>query len=156
MRKKHNLERVLEEGDRLFRTQGYHATGVDEILKNTEFPRSSFYYHFNSKEGFGIRTLAFYGGNMYRLMLGFFQDTSVKSPLQRIKNYFFAIADYNVEVGFASCCLIHQLSVEVGSHKNPFKSKRVLNLPNGKGPWLRASRKGRNWMKFAMILLPIY
>lgn len=115
MGKKHDLEKVLEEGDRLFRCQGYHNTGVEEILSNTDFPRSSFYYHFKSKEGYGIKTVAYYGEKILALMDHHYNDPKVESPLQRLKNHFFYIADYAIEDKFASLCLVQRFSMDVGS-----------------------------------------
>ncbi|MEL6675570.1 MAG: hypothetical protein AAFR61_25405 [Bacteroidota bacterium] len=40
---KHDLKKVLEIGEGLFRTQGYFHTGTEEILEKAAFPRSSFY-----------------------------------------------------------------------------------------------------------------
>ncbi|MCB0630372.1 MAG: TetR/AcrR family transcriptional regulator [Saprospiraceae bacterium] len=118
MNQKHDLEKVLAEGDMLFRQQGYHNTGVEEILNKTEFPRSSFYYHFKSKEGFAVRVLEYYVDGLVALMNSKFNDPSVSSSLQRLKNYFYLIADMNVNSEFNFCCNIQRFSIEEGSAPN--------------------------------------
>ncbi|MBX2877690.1 MAG: TetR/AcrR family transcriptional regulator [Saprospiraceae bacterium] len=118
MGKRHDLEKVLQVGDLLFRQQGYHDTGVEEILSKTDFPRSSFYYHFKSKEGFGERALEYYSNNLLQYMRGIFSDTKEESPLQRLKNYFFSIIDHFEREEFGSCCLIQRYAIEVGSEPN--------------------------------------
>ncbi|PHN03480.1 TetR/AcrR family transcriptional regulator [Flavilitoribacter nigricans] len=115
MGQRHDLSRVLQVGELLFRRQGYHHTGVEEILSKTDFPRSSFYYHFKSKEGFGKAALEYYSENILAMMRKCFQDPSEESYLQRLQNYFYMIADYNVSNSFNSCCLIQRMAIEEGS-----------------------------------------
>ncbi len=52
---KHDINTVIETGQELFRTQGYFNTGTEEILKSSGYPRSSFYYHFKSKDDLYIQ-----------------------------------------------------------------------------------------------------
>ena len=71
--KKHDKDYVIKIGEELFKTQGYHNTGTEDILKKSEYPRSSFYYTFKSKEGFAIQVLENYGTNaaqFYQSVLG--------------------------------------------------------------------------------------
>lgn len=39
-------EKALETAERLFRTQGYAATGLSQILEESAAPKGSFYHHF--------------------------------------------------------------------------------------------------------------
>lgn len=44
-------EAILDTASRLFFTQGYHATGLSQIIKDSESPKGSLYYYFpNGKE----------------------------------------------------------------------------------------------------------
>jgi AcrR family transcriptional regulator len=42
--------RILETASRLFYEQGYHATGVNQIIAEAGVAKASFYHHFHSKE----------------------------------------------------------------------------------------------------------
>ena len=44
---------LLDRGVSLFTAQGYHATGIQEIVDRTGIPKGSFYNYFKSKEDFG-------------------------------------------------------------------------------------------------------
>lgn len=44
--KKNNREIILDTASRLFFTQGYHATGLSQIIKESEAPKGSLYYYF--------------------------------------------------------------------------------------------------------------
>lgn len=44
--KKNSRETILDTASRLFFTQGYHATGLSQIVKESEAPKGSLYYYF--------------------------------------------------------------------------------------------------------------
>lgn len=50
-------ERILETADRLFYEQGYRATGINQIIKEAEVAKASFYQYFPSKEDLCIEYL---------------------------------------------------------------------------------------------------
>ena len=52
-KKEFNRESLLNEGVALFMGQGYHGTGLQEILDAVNVPKGSFYNYFDSKEDFG-------------------------------------------------------------------------------------------------------
>lgn len=113
-KKKHNNEHILAIGDKLFRSQGYHNTGTEEILQKAEYPRSSFYYHFKNKEGFGVKTIEYYGGNLKDMLSNILTDVDIDSPIERLRQYFFTISKYADFSEYGSCCLIQRFSIEVG------------------------------------------
>jgi TetR/AcrR family transcriptional repressor of lmrAB and yxaGH operons len=44
---KHNArEAIVDTASRLFFTQGYHATGLNQIIKDSDSPKGSLYYYF--------------------------------------------------------------------------------------------------------------
>ncbi|WP_151733958.1 TetR/AcrR family transcriptional regulator ['Paenibacillus yunnanensis' Narsing Rao et al. 2020] len=47
MSNKHNArEAIVDSASRLFFTQGYHATGLNQIIKDSDSPKGSLYYYF--------------------------------------------------------------------------------------------------------------
>lgn len=44
--KPNNREAILDTASRLFFTQGYHATGLNQIIKDSDSPKGSLYYYF--------------------------------------------------------------------------------------------------------------
>ncbi|WP_042347473.1 TetR/AcrR family transcriptional regulator [Bacillus massiliigorillae] len=56
--KRDSRESILEAASRLFNLQGYHATGLNQILKESGAPKGSLYYHFpNGKEQLAIEAV---------------------------------------------------------------------------------------------------
>ncbi|GKU25251.1 TetR/AcrR family transcriptional regulator [Clostridium folliculivorans] len=52
--------KFIETSCRLFEMKGYHATGLNEILKESGAPKGSFYYHFpNGKEELALESIKF-------------------------------------------------------------------------------------------------
>ncbi|ABW31761.1 TetR/AcrR family transcriptional regulator [Acaryochloris marina] len=56
-RNEHIREQLLDQGLKLFLTQGYHGTGIKEILDQINVPKGSFYNYFESKEQFGAEVI---------------------------------------------------------------------------------------------------
>jgi TetR/AcrR family transcriptional repressor of nem operon len=55
--KRQTRERILRVAGRLFRKQGYAATGVDAVMASAELTAAAFYSHFRSKEELLAATL---------------------------------------------------------------------------------------------------
>ena len=51
-KKQTNKENLLSQGVTLLMQQGYHGTGLKEILDAVQIPKGSFYNYFGSKENF--------------------------------------------------------------------------------------------------------
>jgi AcrR family transcriptional regulator len=61
--------RALEGAERLFRLQGYAATGLTEILKVSGSPKGSFYFHFpQGKQQLASEVLEIYGNRVERAL----------------------------------------------------------------------------------------
>ncbi|WP_245699972.1 TetR/AcrR family transcriptional regulator [Paenibacillus glacialis] len=51
-KKSNSREMIVDTASRLFFTQGYHATGLNQIIKESDCPKGSLYYYFpEGKEG---------------------------------------------------------------------------------------------------------
>lgn len=56
--KSDSRENILEAATRLFNLQGYHATGLNQILRESGAPKGSLYYHFpKGKEQLAIEAV---------------------------------------------------------------------------------------------------
>ena len=119
--KKHNKLDVIKVGERLFRAKGYHNCGTEEILDEAQYPRSSFYYHFKSKEEFAAEVLEFYGDRVERFYREALSYKTMRSPLEKLRNFVEVMTDMAVRRGFKSECLIHKLSIETASLSEPLR-----------------------------------
>jgi len=55
--KQQTCERILQAAGRLFRKQGYAATGIDAVMSSARLTAGAFYSHFQSKEDLLAETL---------------------------------------------------------------------------------------------------
>ncbi|KMO85553.1 TetR family transcriptional regulator [Megasphaera cerevisiae DSM 20462] len=78
-------ERIIQTASDLFQTKGYHATGLNEIIKNSDSPKGSLYYYFpHGKEELGVAAVRF-AGNFIR--------QKIKNGLQRHTDPILAIQE---------------------------------------------------------------
>jgi TetR/AcrR family transcriptional regulator, lmrAB and yxaGH operons repressor len=56
--KESSKDKLIKTASRLFQLQGYHATGLNQITKESEAPKGSLYYHFpDGKEQLALEAL---------------------------------------------------------------------------------------------------
>ena len=64
-RRSDSREQAIATAERLFRTQGYAATGLTQVLEESGAPKGSFYFHFpGGKDEMAMAALLRYGGRV--------------------------------------------------------------------------------------------
>ena len=109
---KHDINTVIEAGQELFQSQGYFNTGTEEILEKSGYPRSSFYYHFKSKEGFASQVLENYGESAAAFYRDQLLGDATTEPLDRIWSFVEKMVDLAIERNFKTECLVQKFSIE--------------------------------------------
>ncbi|MEL6631812.1 MAG: TetR family transcriptional regulator C-terminal domain-containing protein [Bacteroidota bacterium] len=112
MRKRHSKEALIVSGMNLIRRQGYHHTGINDILKAAQIPKGSFYNFFESKEMFGEAVIRLYGDQQVAFLKGIL-DHKRESPLKRIETLYRTINQYHESEDFRHGCLLNNISIEV-------------------------------------------
>jgi len=109
---RHDINKVISVGQELFQSQGYFNTGTEEILEKSGYPRSSFYYHFKSKEGFASRVLEQYGDSAAEFYHSLLFDDKDRNPMERLQRLAETMTDMAIEREFKTECLVQKLSIE--------------------------------------------
>lgn len=112
MRRKHDIENILEKGHEIIRQKGYNKTGVEEIIKICNIPKGSFYNFFENKEDFGIKALNYYTEKQYKIVKEYLTNKRIK-PINRLKKLYNLMTDINKEENFAYGCLIGNMTQEM-------------------------------------------
>jgi len=120
MNVKHDKQAILEQGERILRKQGYHNTGINQILKECKIPKGSFYNFFNSKEEFGLEVLKLYGDNNLAMMAQFLEVLE-ESPLQRLKNFYQGFFQEGQAEGYQYGCLVNNFTLEIGGQNETLR-----------------------------------
>ncbi len=120
---------ILEAGADLVHRQGFHHTGLGEILRAAEVPKGSFYFYFRSKEDFGLALVDYHAEKIAaaaeRLMAA---DGS--SPLVRLRRFFRGMGEYFARHGHGRGCPIGNLAQEM-SDLSPLMRERVRGVLAG-------------------------
>lgn len=111
-RRGQNRDRLLEAGMGLFTSQGFHATGVQEIADAAGVPKGSFYNYFESKEQFAAEVLDRYQQRECR-SLAKHLGADLGSPVARLRAAFEAWIEDMRASGFTAGCLAGRLAQEL-------------------------------------------
>jgi len=104
-------QRLLDEGVAAFLQQGYHGTGLKEVLDRVSVPKGSFYNYFESKEAFAAAAIRHYAecfADKMQLALADAPD-----PITGLHRFFESLmADFEA-AGYVGGCLIANLGGEL-------------------------------------------
>lgn len=106
-------EKLLDQGVHMLMTQGYHGTGIKEILDIVQVPKGSFYNYFASKEAFAAEAITHYIEPFIQRLSRHLQDPQLDA-LSALKRYY---AELIIEVeqgGYKGGCLLGNLMGEIG------------------------------------------
>ena len=93
-------QRLIECAAELFWKNGYSATGISEILKQTGLPKGSFYFYFKSKDDLAIAVTEYY----QKILLEQFQNSSQENAWERfIEEIFNYLSGRTTGQTFAGC-----------------------------------------------------
>lgn len=108
-----NRESLLNQGVVLLMRQGYHGTGLKEILDAVQIPKGSFYNYFGSKENFAAEVIQHYI-EPFILQL----NTHLLNPdidaLSALQRYFNELITELEKAEFKGGCLLGNLMGEIG------------------------------------------
>ena len=112
-RKQIKREQLLDYGVQALMNQGYHGTGLKEVLDFVNIPKGSFYNYFDNKEQFAAEAVGHYIEPFIQRLTGHLQNPELDG-LGVLKRYY---AELIVEVELADYkggCLLGNLIGEVG------------------------------------------
>ena len=114
-------QQLIQQGMAMLLRQGYHDLGIAALLDATDIPKGSFYHHFESKEAFGLAVIDEYMKAVHAGLDATLGDPAVP-PLQRVRNFFGAVADSYKGEGYLGC-LLGGLGQELSGISEAFRRK---------------------------------
>lgn len=93
--------------------QGYHGTGLQEILDAVNIPKGSFYNYFGSKENFGAEVIQHYIDPFITQLAAHLQQSEIDA-LSAIQLYFTELIAELEKNQFKGGCLLGNLMGEIG------------------------------------------
>ncbi len=129
-----NRENLLNEGVALLMQQGYHGTGLKEILDAVKIPKGSFYNYFGSKENFAAEIISHYI-EPYLVQLNGYLDESEGNALAALNRYLQeGIAELE-RTKFKGGCLLGNLMGEVGDTSEICRNALQVSLNSYRDVW---------------------
>ncbi len=113
--------------------KSFHSVGLAEILSAVKLPKGSFYYHFESKEQFGVEMLRHYvvGATAWRTQ--FLLSTCPEpDPFLRLMSFFEGIVAKMLGNHGKCPCLISKLASELADYSEPMREI----LAQGNRQWI--------------------
>lgn len=107
-----NRERLLDEGVAILSTQGYHGTGLKQILDSVKIPKGSFYNYFESKDDYGAEVIRHYTDQVVAQCDAFIDEHDADG-LAALEKYLDAFIEKSRQNGFKEGCLLGNLGAEV-------------------------------------------
>ncbi|MFZ2726777.1 MAG: TetR family transcriptional regulator C-terminal domain-containing protein [Methylococcaceae bacterium] len=108
-----NKEKLLNQGVALLTAQGYHGTGLKEILDSVQIPKGSFYNYFGNKENFGAEVIQHYIQPFIIQVNTHLQNPELDA-LSALKCYFAELIIELERNQFKGGCLLGNLMGEIG------------------------------------------
>lgn len=111
--KRRKRKQLLDQGVNLLMLQGYHGTGLQEILDTVNVPKGSFYSYFSTKENFCAEVIAHYIQPFIEQL-----ETHLQNPeqdaLTGLQKYFAELITVVEQSHFKGGCLLGNLMGEIG------------------------------------------
>lgn len=106
-------EKLLSEGVALLMSQGYHGTGLQELVQSVGVPKGSFYNYFPSKEAFSAAVVKHYIDPFITQLDAHLQRKDVAADVA-LRAYFDELIAETERRGFKGGCLLGNLMGEIG------------------------------------------
>jgi len=113
---------LIEAGTQLILEKGYNNTGLDEILREANVHKGSFYHFFKSKEDFGLQVVAEYAA--FRLgSLDEQLNNAELRPLDRLRRFYELAGQRHQRLGYRKGCLFGNLGQEMADQSEVFRTR---------------------------------
>jgi len=143
MNQKHKREDIIAQGRELFRHQGFHNTGLSDILNECGIPKGTFYNYFNSKEEFAIEALKNYSGQIQRL-ISTYTNFKQFSAAKRLQRFYDQLITLNKNEGSDRGCLLMNFSSELSGHSSKIATviqEEFMNWVDALSPTIKEAQK---------------
>jgi TetR/AcrR family transcriptional repressor of nem operon len=107
-------KKLLAQGVLMLTNQGYHGTGLQDMLDKVKVPKGSFYAYFGSKEAFCVEVIQHYIEPVIQQLKGNLQDPTLNG-LTAINKHLDSLVSMYKTKQFMGGCLLGNLIGELGN-----------------------------------------
>ncbi|GDX84514.1 TetR family transcriptional regulator [Methylococcaceae bacterium] len=129
-----NRENLLNHGLVLLMQQGYHGTGLQEILGAVQIPKGSFYNYFGSKENFAAEIIGHYI-EPYLVQLQTYLNQDDGNAFVALERYLNESIVELEKTKFKGGCLLGNLTGEIGDTSDICRDALQIALGRYRDVW---------------------
>jgi TetR/AcrR family transcriptional repressor of nem operon len=134
--------RIVDRAKELFRVQGYFHTSPDQVMAAAQVSKSTFYYHFRSKEELGRAVLDAHERSYWtHRLLPTIGDTT-RPATERLRDWFSSTAEAFEERNHRGGCPFAILGLELADENESLRSRLHEILLSWRGPITACIRDG--------------
>jgi len=122
--KKSSRDRIIQTANNLFYRQGYHQTGINQIIEESAVAKATFYSNFKSKDDLGLEYLR----ERDRIDTNATKDmiNSKKEPFERYMSIINGVLEYMKETNYRGCAF-GNIAVEITDPNHPIRKEVKLH-----------------------------
>ncbi|MEM8487232.1 MAG: TetR family transcriptional regulator C-terminal domain-containing protein [Bacteroidota bacterium] len=114
---KHKKTDIVSGGEAVFRANGYHNTGVKEILDACGISKGSFYNFFPTKEAYALEVIEYYGNRLTAFMDATFSDQS-QNTIERLRSFYYSLVSIAEAEACTKGCLVYNMAFELAGNSD--------------------------------------
>ena len=104
----------------LFRAQGYHATGLNQVLAEGGLPKGSLYFHFpGGKEQLAVESLQRSGEELCAGIAGMLAATA--DPAEAVDRVLALLGEHLVATDFREGCPVASVALDAAARSEPIR-----------------------------------
>jgi TetR/AcrR family transcriptional repressor of lmrAB and yxaGH operons len=111
---------VIQTAASLFRAQGYHATGLNQVLAEGGLPKGSLYFHFpGGKEQLAVESLQRAGEDLCAAIAGALASTA--DPAAALDRILAVLGEHLVATDFREGCPVATVALDAAAQSEPIR-----------------------------------
>jgi TetR/AcrR family transcriptional repressor of lmrAB and yxaGH operons len=113
-------DRMLRQAAALLRTQGYHGTGLNQVISESGAPKGSLYFHFpGGKEELAAQAIALSGAELNATYAEVLRDAP--TPGEGVARVIGLLGEHLAESGFTRGCPVATTALDAASTSEPIR-----------------------------------
>lgn len=120
MNLKHKKEDIIKKAVELFHHLGYHNTGINQVLKELNIPKGSFYNYFESKEALAVAVVDWH---IEQTRIIFEAATKEQRNTKGIQQFFSVFFNRIEQMNYLNGCPIGNMITELADLNEPVRLK---------------------------------
>jgi TetR/AcrR family transcriptional repressor of lmrAB and yxaGH operons len=113
--------RVIRTAAGLFGTQGYHATGLNQVLSEGNLPKGSLYFHFpGGKEQLAVESVRLAGDELRSALASTLASTP--DPLQGLERAVGMLGEHLAATDFREGCPVATVALDTAGHSEAIRT----------------------------------